>query len=219
MRSKIGYEADEARLDLRINSGIMPAMDDTLFLSTGPRPVRADAARNHDLLLETARQLFDEHGVSAITMSQIAQAAGVGKGTLYRHFADKAALCHALLDEDMRAFQEQTLARLMRRGEPRADLRWFLEQAMEYGLAHADLLCEAAAIHSNDFLVHPAHAWWRQTIFGLLQRAGVAGDLGYLSDVLYILIDVRTLNYQERSGYNPERMRAGLHQTLNALIP
>lgn len=187
------------------------------MFSSDARPVRADAARNYQLLLATARQLFDEHGVSAITMSQIAQAAGVGKGTLYRHFADKAALCHALLDENMHAFQERVLARLMQRGDPRLDLRWFLEEAMSYSLTHAELLCEAAA-YADEFLLHPAHLWWRQTIFGLLQRARVPGDLGYLADLLYVLVDVRTLTYQQRSGYSAERMRAGLRQTLDALM-
>ncbi|MEL6216458.1 MAG: helix-turn-helix domain-containing protein, partial [Pseudomonadota bacterium] len=68
-------------------------------------PSRADARRNRKLLLETAQALFEANGVDAVSMTAIADAADVGKGTLYRHFPNKAALCNALLDEDMHALQ------------------------------------------------------------------------------------------------------------------
>ncbi|HRF98801.1 MAG TPA: helix-turn-helix domain-containing protein, partial [Aggregatilineales bacterium] len=60
----------------------MDNSDDSILINP-TNPPRADALRNHALLLETARQLFVEQGVESVTMSQIAQAAGVGKGTLY----------------------------------------------------------------------------------------------------------------------------------------
>ncbi len=63
----------------------------------GP-PERGDAARNRARVLEAASRLFDEQGVEAVTMDAVACAAGVGKGTLFRRFGDRAGLCLALLD-------------------------------------------------------------------------------------------------------------------------
>jgi AcrR family transcriptional regulator len=59
------------------------------------RPLRADARRNRDLLLVTAAELFGEQGVEA-PLEEIARRAGVGIGTLYRHFPTRDALIAAV---------------------------------------------------------------------------------------------------------------------------
>ena len=62
------------------------------------RPLRRDAARNRQLLLEAARSVFAERGLEA-TLDDVARAAGVGVGTAYRHFANKFELATAVLEE------------------------------------------------------------------------------------------------------------------------
>ncbi|GAA3566161.1 TetR/AcrR family transcriptional regulator [Amycolatopsis ultiminotia] len=62
------------------------------------RPLRADARRNRERLLQTADAAFGEHGVEA-SLEQIARSAGVAIGTLYGHFPSRAALAAALLRE------------------------------------------------------------------------------------------------------------------------
>src|SRR5687767_10115185 len=57
---------------------------------------RADARRNHRRILETARELFAEHGYDT-QMEHIARHAGVGVGTVYRHFPNKEDLLQALI--------------------------------------------------------------------------------------------------------------------------
>jgi AcrR family transcriptional regulator len=59
------------------------------------RPMRADARRNYDQLLATAEESFSEHGVDA-SLEDVARSAGVGIGTLYRHFPTRDALLAAL---------------------------------------------------------------------------------------------------------------------------
>lgn len=59
------------------------------------KPLRADAVRNRQRVLEAARTCFAEHGVSA-QMDDIASTAGVGVGTVYRHFSTKDELLKAL---------------------------------------------------------------------------------------------------------------------------
>ena len=70
---------------------------------------RGDAARNRALVLEAARSLVAERGAEAVTMDDIAAAAGVGKGTLFRRFGSRAGLMMVLLDEDERASQQAFL--------------------------------------------------------------------------------------------------------------
>lgn len=62
------------------------------------RPLRADAQRNYDKLVEAARNAFREHGAGA-SLDDIAKRAGVGPGTLYRHFPTRDDLIDAVMRE------------------------------------------------------------------------------------------------------------------------
>jgi AcrR family transcriptional regulator len=62
------------------------------------RPMRADARRNYDKILATARIVFTERGTDA-SLDDIAKRAGVGPGTLYRHFPTREALVDALMQD------------------------------------------------------------------------------------------------------------------------
>ncbi len=73
------------------------------------RKERADAARNRARILAAAEQLFAERGATNVSMEDVATAAGVGKGTLYRRYPDRAALAVALLDEHERRLQQHLL--------------------------------------------------------------------------------------------------------------
>jgi len=110
------------------------------------RQERSDAAANRALILETAGKLFASKGAAEVGMADIAEAAGVGKGTLYRRFANKGELCLALMDSQMREFQDNILARLRQmtiNGAPRlAQLTSFLEALVYFSDAHLPMLCE-----------------------------------------------------------------------------
>jgi AcrR family transcriptional regulator len=70
-------------------------------MSTSPptdRPLRRDAERNRQLILQAAREAFREDGL-AVTLDEIARRAGVGVGTVYRRFPDKEQLIDALFEE------------------------------------------------------------------------------------------------------------------------
>ncbi|ADB53195.1 TetR/AcrR family transcriptional regulator [Conexibacter woesei] len=62
------------------------------------KPLRADAARNRLKVLDAARAAFSEHGPNA-QMDDIARRAGVGVGTVYRHFPTKQALAQAMMEQ------------------------------------------------------------------------------------------------------------------------
>lgn len=63
------------------------------------RPLRADARANRDALLTAARALFMERGASDVPLEDIAQRAGVGRATVYRHFPTRGDLLLGLLDQ------------------------------------------------------------------------------------------------------------------------
>lgn len=191
-------------------------MNNDLILPDDTRPTRADAVKNHALLLETAVRLFNEQGLENVSMSAIAEAAGVGKGTLYRHFKNKSDLAHALLDQDMLDLQTRALRRFQGSSDPLADLRWFLEQVVRFVDRNEALLCVAAV--EAPLLDNVAHLWWRQTIHGLLTRIQPRPeiDICYMTDVLYIMVDVRTIRFQKREhGYTADQIIAGLNGILS----
>jgi AcrR family transcriptional regulator len=67
-------------------------------LSAGERPLRRDAERNRQRILAAASEVFTERGLDA-TLDDVARAAGVGVGTVYRRFPDKESLVAALFRE------------------------------------------------------------------------------------------------------------------------
>lgn len=64
------------------------------------RPLRRDAERNREKILGAARELFAEEGLG-VTLHDVAGRAGVGVGTVYRHFADKGVLIETLFDDQL----------------------------------------------------------------------------------------------------------------------
>jgi AcrR family transcriptional regulator len=73
------------------------------------RRERSDAAQNRQRILAAARAVLDAEGPSAVTMDAVAAAAGVGKGTVFRRFGDRAGLIAELISDYMREFQDRFL--------------------------------------------------------------------------------------------------------------
>jgi AcrR family transcriptional regulator len=90
---------------------------------------RADAQRNHRKVVEAARLLFAERGLEA-GMEDIARAAGVGVGTVYRHFPTKEDLLEALADLHFTRLAEAARTAL-ERPEPGDAFKWFMRRAAE----------------------------------------------------------------------------------------
>ena len=86
-------------------------MSSSTSIGTGPRPLRADARRNRARVMDEARKAFAEFG-SDLPMEELARRAGVGVGTLYRHFPNKEALLDALLADQLALIVANTRAAL-----------------------------------------------------------------------------------------------------------
>jgi AcrR family transcriptional regulator len=81
------------------------------------RPQRADAKRNRERILESARTAFADRGADT-QMDEVARLAGVGVGTVYRHFPTKESLLGELVRQKMTTMAEQSRAALGQDGEP-----------------------------------------------------------------------------------------------------
>lgn len=202
----------------------MNMSDDSISLGTDQdRPARADALQNRAEILRVAARLFDEYGVEQISMSQIGREADVGKGTLYRHFRNKADLCHALLDSEQRALQERTLSHLRTSQDSACEqLLWFLEELLTFTGKYIDLLVEATQERFGTAELtfsHPAHHWQRLTIVGLLRQTDFQGDSDYAADVLYALIDPRLYHFQRTvRGYDHQRIVTGFLDVMRRIL-
>lgn len=102
-----------------------------------PRPLRADAERNRTKILDAAARVFAERGLDA-TLDEVAAAAGVGVGTVYRRFADKETLIGALFDNGVDEIAELA-SRAHEMSNSWEGLVWFLEQALERQCANRGL--------------------------------------------------------------------------------
>jgi len=127
---------------------MIAAVQELPLFEGGPGPkVRADAARNRARILAAAEELVAELGIEQVSMEDVAGAAGVGTGTLYRRFGDRAGLALALLDEQTRDFQNALIA-----GPPplgpgvpaRERLRAFGEGYLDLLERHSALMVAAA---------------------------------------------------------------------------
>jgi len=108
--------------------------------NVGDRPMRADARRNHDRLVEAARTVFAARGSDA-SIEEIARTADVGVGTLYRHFPRRIDLVEAVYREGVDALVAKG-DQLVTAAEPGAALTCWLEAFVAYAAAKRTFLTE-----------------------------------------------------------------------------
>lgn len=99
-------------------------------MTASRRTLRADARRNRDAILDAAGELFAQRG-DAVQMDEIADRAGLGVGTLYRHFADKKALRAAIIG---RRFEEMAF---LAEAAEQAEDPWVAFESLLYGYLEA----------------------------------------------------------------------------------
>src|SRR5260221_12501521 len=118
----------------------------TSTVSEAERPLRADARRNRERILQSARVVFAESGAEA-QIDDVARHAGVGVGPVYRHFPTKQALVTELVRQTFRLFTGWAREALEAGGEPFALIEGLLRRIAEtaagdagvqYALASSD---------------------------------------------------------------------------------
>lgn len=124
------------------------------------KPLRADARRNRERLLEAARVVFGEYGSEA-QMDDVAAHAGLGVGTLYRHFPTKTALMAELVRQKIALFATHAEAALAATGDPFERLAYALracagsveqDAATRHAMGAGRAIWEAAAAEHERLL-------------------------------------------------------------------
>lgn len=152
-----------------------PCRTELPVLGAGVVRERADAARNRERVLAAAERLFAERGVAAVTMDDVAAAAGVGKGTLYRRFTDRGGLAVALLDQRERELQQAILSGCPPLGPgavPAERLAAFVSSYLALLDRQLDLVLMSQTASPGARLRTGAHGFWRQHCTYLLREAG-----------------------------------------------
>ena len=184
---------------------------------------RADARRNRERILCAARQLIDCQGLDAVSMDDVAAAAGVGKGTLYRRFGDRSSLLRALIEEPEREFQESLI-----RGEPplgpgappEERLHAFGEGLLGFLNGHAPFIQAADSMSSGKRYLHPVYAFYRTHVWLLLRQS--LGDLPtteYLADCLMGPLGAEPYLHQHLArGMSHDEICSGWHALADAVL-
>ena len=184
-------------------------------MATAPTSARerADARRNRERILCAAERLVKERGMDAVSMDDVAAAAGVGKGTLYRRFGDRSSLARALVEQPEREFQESCI----RGAPPLGPGAPPLERLLAFGAAmlrmldtYAWLVREAERMTEGRF-GHPVYVAHRTHVSVLLRELmGEDARSDYLVDALLAPLSAEPFLYQrEVLGMSLEEMIDG----------
>jgi AcrR family transcriptional regulator len=139
-----------------------------------PRPLRADASRNRERLVEAARAVFAARG-SGATVEEIARTADVGVGTLYRHFPRRIDLVEAVYREDVDGLVALA-GELAAAAEPWEALVGWLEGFVRYAQAKRTFLTELhEAFEKNPDLAIQSREKIAAAVGAVLTRAQAAG--------------------------------------------
>jgi AcrR family transcriptional regulator len=185
------------------------------------RPERGDAAANRKRILAAARALFAERGVDGTSMDAVACAAGVGKGTLFRRFGDRAGLTEALLDDATAQLQEAFLsgppplgpgAPASARLEALVDeLLRFMDANLDFALAAARAAPAGAQVRS--------HATFALFVRTLVAEIAPSLDDEVVADLLLGATSPGAVSYLRRDrGIDLERIQAATRVLLRGVI-
>jgi AcrR family transcriptional regulator len=182
-------------------------------------PERADAARNRRLVLDAAARLFAENP-ACVTMEAVAAEAGVGKGTVFRRFGDRAGLARAVISEVEAELQEGMIrgpAPLGPGAPPRERLVAFGRAYLEFLDGHAELML-AAEGPAGIWLVSSVYAMYRTHAALLLEQAGCGAHAPYLADIVMAPLAAPAFTYHRKvRGLSLEEQIEAFEDLVNRL--
>lgn len=141
------------------------------------RPLRADAQRNYQALLTAASAAFADHGADDVSLEEIARRAGVGIGTLYRHFPARRDLLAAVYTDQVEALRVRA-DELLESGPPDQALATWLRAVVDFGRTKRNLSTALlASFDKESELLSSCSAIMRESAAALLRAAQQDGTV------------------------------------------
>lgn len=203
------------------------------WIASHHRRERRDAAEHRQRILDVAQHLFGEQGVDAVSMHQIALAAGIGQGTLYRRYRHKGELCMDLMREHHERFAEEVAA-LFAEKQSASELELLdgvlikmlalLEDQVTFlgpigGTMTRDAQCnESDSSHYFSFQQSPWYLWLHELLSGLLteaveRRELVSLDVPFTVDTMLAVLNPPFYRFQRlERGFSQERILQGVRR-------
>jgi len=187
--------------------------DWSVSMNAVAKPARhAQYERRRDTILSAAREVFSRVGFAAATVEDVAEQAGIGKGTLYLYFRSKEEIYLACLVEEVQELMRQTREELSRAGDFRAQLRAFFRIRFEFCEKHEAFYRIYQAQYSTLFTKgHAIPKELRQVVLqalefvtGVVEEAIEAGEIrkvparsaaGAILDIARGIADKRLLGF------------------------
>jgi len=182
---------------------------------------RADAASNRKRILAAATELFAQRGPDCVSMQDVAKAAGVGMGTMYRRFGDRAGLTFALLGERHQELQERVLrgAPPLGPGAPARERLHAFGRARIALLEHGEAAMLLTTADAGGATLRGPDAAYRTHLAVLLREVAPALDIEYAVNALVMAFDARLhVHLRHELGWPLERIQDGWCALADAWI-
>ncbi|NMP24302.1 TetR/AcrR family transcriptional regulator [Sulfobacillus harzensis] len=190
-----------------------------------PRSERRDAAENRQRILTTALQLFEQQGVDHVSMNQIATAARIGPGTLYRRYRNKSELCLDLIKDSLVSLFDDIDAYLAQHQTmpPRDRLKEVLRLFISYRERKLQLLAgveEGASVNGpRSTMQSPLYVELHEVMVNLFREMGLTGETGsngvFRADMLLTALKNDAYVFQrDVRGYSPDAFLEQLRLTF-----
>lgn len=185
------------------------------------RPERADAQRNRARVIDAAATIHALEGVDGLKMDAVAARAGVGKGTVYRRFHDKAGLASALLDQRIRGVHAGMLTGPPPLGPgapPRERLAAFVDAYCRHMLDNIDLVLLAEDATRGGRLGRQVYPFWRHHVQILLAEAGSRAPRFRAESIMATLAAAQLHDWSVNQGWETDALIGRLQEAVDDLI-
>jgi AcrR family transcriptional regulator len=176
-----------------------------------PRPMRADAQRNYARLLEAASSAFLEHGADDVSLEEIARRAGVGIGTLYRHFPTRQALLEAVYTDQVESLSARA-AELLRAESPGDALADWMRALVKFSSTKRSMTSALLATFGTDSELLSACAkeisGAAEALLARAQQAGVVRQDASSKDLIRLVHAVNIATEKAPDPGQADRMLA-----------